>query len=80
MFVLLERDRLVLSALPLILAGGFTWMGLWALRGRETYGPDIDQGINPNETPVRGRAARFTGVAFLVFAAGVLGALIVQWR
>jgi len=79
--VQVERERLVISALLLILAGGFTWMGFWAMRGRETYGPfDPEHGASPYELPVRGRAARRTSVWFFVVALIMVVALVVQWR
>jgi hypothetical protein len=78
-------SRIVLSALLLILAVGFAWMGVWGLRGRDTHMPgagalDLNPAVDPDTPPLRGKAARWTGLGFLLIALAMLGAMLVLWR
>ena len=60
-------------------------MGVWSLRGRETHIPsaqtvDIGPPLPATETYVRGRAARWAGLVFVVFAFVLAAKLVMMWR
>ena len=79
-------DRIVFSTLLGALSVIFGWMSVWSLRGRDTYLPastDIGQlgpGVDTNEAPIRGRYARWLGVAFLMLALVTLAMQVRVWR
>ena len=75
--------RVILTALLAFVGGGFLWMGLWGLRGRDTHLPATGSWdghpVYDGDPPLRGRNARWLGFGYLVFGLAATGAAISMW-
>lgn len=78
-------NRIVLSLLLVVLTIGCAWMGIWALRGRETHMPgagamDLNPSLDPDAPPLHGKAARWAGIGFVLIALVFFGTMVGLWR
>jgi hypothetical protein len=77
--------RIVLTFLLAALGAGFTWMGAWGLRGRDTHLPaagawDGHPALDEGDPPLRGAGARWVGALYLLVGLAALGGILAVWR
>ena len=75
-------ERVIVTVLLAVVGAAWVWMGLWGLRGRETYlpaGTESGDGVMHGTPPLRGAHARWAGLVYAVAGIVALGIAAALW-